>query len=139
MSKALTRTVRLVSLAAIAMSVAACEPDDGAGNLSHFSLAEGEAPFDLGLEDAGLGGGIGDLLPAALPLLAGGGGDYGLAPSWDYARGDYVDYAPGDPYDYYGYEEPYGGAITTPAITTTWGITTSRPARATSCGWRWRR
>ena len=110
MSKALTRTVRLVSLAAIAVSVAACEPDEEARrNLSHFSLAEGDAPFDLGLEDAGLGSGIGDLLPAALPLLAGGGGDYGLAPSWDYARGDYVDYAPGDPYDYYGYDEPYGG------------------------------
>jgi hypothetical protein len=108
MSKALTRTVRLVSLAAIAVSVAACEPDEEARrNLSSFSLAQSEGPFDLGLQDAGLGGGIGDLLPAALPLLAGGGGDYGLAPSWDYARGDYVDYAPGDPYDYYGYDEPY--------------------------------
>jgi hypothetical protein len=110
MSKALNRTLRLVSLAAIAASVAACEPDEEVRrNLSPFSLAESEGPFDLSLQDAGMGGGIGDLLPAALPLLADGGGNYGLAPSWDYARGDYVDYAPGDPYDYYGYDEPYGG------------------------------
>jgi hypothetical protein len=112
MNKFLITTARTASLAAIALSLASCEPDEPAGGLNHFSLGGAQGPLDMALQDS-FGGGLGELLPAALPLLAGGGSDYGYAPSWDYANDDYFeygDYAPQDPYDYYGYDDYYDDA-----------------------------
>ena len=106
MNKFLTGPARMASLAAIALTLAACEPDDGArSGLTHFALGGAHGPLDMALQDQLLGGGLGGALPAALPLLAGGGRNYGYAPSWDYVSDGYVDYAPQDPYDYYGYDD----------------------------------
>ena len=106
---------------ALAVSLAGCGPDDNKGSVStQMALADGLAPgwsmMDLAGVDPGVYGGDDGALPEALPMAASyGGGDYGYAPSYDYAPDDGgSDYKPLDDSYYYDdsyddgyYDEPY--------------------------------
>src|SRR5687768_2945490 len=78
---------------ALAVSLAACGPDDAATPTSaQFSLAgsgDGLTPgwsmMDLAGVDPAFYGEDDGSLPQALPMQASYGGDYGYAPSYDYA------------------------------------------------------
>jgi hypothetical protein len=107
---------------ALAVSLAACGPDDGQGSAStQLALADGLAPgwsmMDLAGVDPAIYGDDDGPLPQALPMAASyDGGDQGYAPMYDYAPDDGDSYyEPLDDSYYYddddgyddGYDEPY--------------------------------
>ena len=115
------RILSTAALGAVAISLAACEPDEEFGANAAMALADGAfqpgwSMSDLaGIDPAFLGGGGMPAYPEALPMQASWDGDYPQAPMFDYAP-DYADsyYQPLDEGYYYagdngGYGDDSGG------------------------------